>query len=647
MLGVLLLIIASDVYSSPMPGANPERDTVYLKKGFILKFDHQIIQALHDTVFIIPDSTHYEILPGKFEKSKQFYDTLKARAEKKKLTRELYKLAFRPPSKSMMPDTLQIEKSEEPYIPYQGKIVNKIIYQKLDVFGPTITDTSRKAITWLGETANRLHIDTRTFVIRDNLLFKQGDTVNAIIFANNERILRELPFIDNARIELIEGPGDSVNVLIVTKDYFPYGVSFKAVSIHKARLGIWDENVAGLGHNISVRTTLHSDESPFIRFSNGEYRVSNIAGSFVRGRLYYDRNDLNREYGIFLSRSSIPYKIKYSGGIGIWRSVSLPEDQSSMAEDVHERIEYNVWDTYLGRDFMLHDPAEAQTSDNFLTFMGRLTKRSFLYRPYVSADSNRYYYNSTRLLGSLGISKNDYFTSNYVFYFGRTEDIPYGHKINLTYGYEWREFYNRSYLGLSLAAGDYLRNIGYLYGSFDIGGFFHDRIYEDGALNGRIFYATRFFQAGRTKIRNFLIADYTLGLNRPGYDFIALKDGFGLLDVSSEFLKGSQRAYFSAQSVAFLPFYFYGFRFSVFTFADLAFLGPDDYPVFANPAYSAIGFGFRMKNENLVLNALEIRFAFYPRMLPDGETYNISLAGEKVLGFRDFRIGVPGVVGFR
>ncbi len=104
---------------------------------------------------------------------------------------------------------------------YGGKQIRYIYYNQLKVFGTTIEDTSvvpSKLIRF----ANMLHYDTRVWMIRQSLFFSEGDTVNAYKLVDNERYLRRLPFIQDARIYVINSyqSNDSIDIVVLNKRRF-------------------------------------------------------------------------------------------------------------------------------------------------------------------------------------------------------------------------------------------------------------------------------------------------------------------------------------------------------------------------------------------------------------------------------------------
>ena len=113
---------------------------------------------------------------------------------------------------------------------YIGKTIGSIKIQRLDVFGTRITDTAFHVGNELVDFGNRLHIKTRSRVIRKNLLLKEGQKISPYLLGNNERILRALPYIKDCRIYVTGQKmlSDTVDILVVEKDIWPldFGLGF-------------------------------------------------------------------------------------------------------------------------------------------------------------------------------------------------------------------------------------------------------------------------------------------------------------------------------------------------------------------------------------------------------------------------------------
>src|SRR5437763_217159 len=78
-----------------------------------------------------------------------------------------------------------------------GPIISRITIRSTDIFDFETKPNLRKfPYTWI----NALHIQTREYVIRQELLFKIGDHLDVFLLRETERNLRGLSFIRAARI---------------------------------------------------------------------------------------------------------------------------------------------------------------------------------------------------------------------------------------------------------------------------------------------------------------------------------------------------------------------------------------------------------------------------------------------------------------
>lgn len=94
----------------------------------------------------------------------------------------------------------------------RGERIGALRIVTSDVFDTSKPDEDH----WVARTANFLHLTTRESVIRHALLFKMGDAVNAATLHETERLLRALPWVQDASIEYVSaGPGAAQAVVRV------------------------------------------------------------------------------------------------------------------------------------------------------------------------------------------------------------------------------------------------------------------------------------------------------------------------------------------------------------------------------------------------------------------------------------------------
>ena len=83
------------------------------------------------------------------------------------------------------------------YQKYSGKIIRNISINQLKVFGQTVLDTTQVPNTRIENIGNELHVNTRRNIICKKIFIHPGDSLDPFILADNERLIRQLPYIKN------------------------------------------------------------------------------------------------------------------------------------------------------------------------------------------------------------------------------------------------------------------------------------------------------------------------------------------------------------------------------------------------------------------------------------------------------------------
>ncbi|UCH13618.1 MAG: hypothetical protein JSV22_10970 [Bacteroidales bacterium] len=566
---------------------------------------------------------------------------------KKPLTRELQDLLISSSDKKKKEDK-NVQSGESTFLVYNNSIIKSIRFKQVDVFGQSVTDTLSKASTWLERTGNKLHFKTNRRILENNLLIKTGDPLDPIILADNERVIRELPFIEDVRIHVIPDTpnADTVDLVIIVKDLWSVGFGANISGIDKGDAGLWYKNIFGIGHE-NQHNIFWDANGPRLLGYQGIYRISNIAGSFVSGELGYLSKGYTESYKLSLQRRFFTPNIKYAGGALIEntetrRNIELLD---TILED--ESVHYSCYDGWFGRSFLLTD-SKNMLSNSRTNFMlaGRFMRKAFYAGPAYTASSFYEFQDRILVLGSVAISKQGYFKSNLIYGFGRTEDIPFGMLLQIIAGMEFGDFNDRPYLGASFSHGTYIWRIGYLYNRVEIGGFYYNNAFEQSIFSLTSKYFTHLINRGRFKYRIFTDINYKIGIRRFEDEFISIENDEGINGLESDRLKGTQKLTTDLEVVAFTPYYILGFRFVVFGSVNLGFIGTSNDPIFSNRLYSGIGAGIRIRNPRLVFNTFQIKFTFYPAAPAESEKEYISVSGEKKLKPDYFFTSAPEIVDF-
>ncbi len=567
------------------------------------------------------------------DKTPIFYDSLKVRASRKLITRKLYDfliVSHEPLSKKEISGS-----SEAGYIMYSGKRIRKIEIRRLPVFGSSITIPLTSSPDKLEKLLNATHMNTNEYIIRKNLLFSAGDTLSPLVLSDNERILRQLPYIDDSRIIAVPVSEEEVDIIVVTKDIYSLGASYKYSSITKGSGSVFEKNIFGMGHEFRVSMSYDSDlpDSPGF---GAEYKIDNIAKSFINLSLHYFDGLGDKTYGFEFERKLVSSATKYAFGISV-RKKYTTEDLDTLP--VPEPLKYNLQDYWFLRSILLNRESVLR-----LIIGARFTNNDVWNRPFILPESYHELQKYRMFLGSAAFSFQKYYKTNLIYGYGRTEDIPYGGLLNLNIGKEYSEFKERIYAGAELSLGESIKSIGYFYTSLGIAAFFNDDQTEQGLLLMRTSFISNLFYIGRFRIRNFVKADYTRGFDRYYDENLTFSREDGFTGFRNDSVGGRQRLAINLESVLFSPVNLYGFRFAFFGFADLGFLFGTNEFVQQGEVLSSIGAGLRIRNDNFVFNTLQIRLGYFPN-LPDYSRINyVLVSGEQLLRPDNFDPGPPSLL---
>ncbi len=576
-----------------------------------------------------------------YQQSQVFYDTVFKKFSRNKITQLLYGLAFVEPKQSDLPDTLQVLNSDIPFEQYRGKIIRKIEVIVLPPFGASIYDTGRKAATGIGKALNGVHMNSRKYIITRNLLFKPGEPVNPSLLADNERILRNMRAIDNARIVVEPGDAnsDSVDLTVIVKDVWSIGIDAPLITPRQVRFRIYDANFLGQGDQLTTNLSLDLYRAPFFMFEGLAYTYSNIAGSLIDATIGFTADNLGNNILLFhIERSFLTNQTKWAGGgqLSVFGSVNgLPDSVKITSYGNNQGL-------WLGRAFLLKGQKKIS---RFIITAGAY-RRDYTSRPVVTIDTNMAYYNNLQILTTLSFSRNNYYITDYVLDFGKTENLPYGHLFQATVGMDQSDFYTRIYSGINLSVGNFYNNFGYVSASIKLGGFFNHASFEDAVVKFNLHYFTPLLKTTnkRYKFRTFMAIDFRHAFNSRSnnLDYYDANQNFKINKVDDAvYFQGAEVLTGSLSSVCFTPWYFYGFRFAMMVDLQTGFVAQKKEPLFNASLFSSIGLSIIIKNDNLIFPAFVISGYFYPSAAGNVRQFQFTMNSNLGVQYDDFNVTAP------
>lgn len=590
------------------------------------------------------------IFTASFSQEKKDTTRLIDRVQQKKAAQKLMGSIRRTPP----PDNPVETKSEDPFLPYQGKIIRKIVVNRIG-FERSVIDTARRLRTFVTKAANRLHNDTKEWVIRNNLFVKEGKPLNAYRVADNERYLRDLNFILDSRIYVrpVAGSPDSVDLEVVTRDVFSLGASATPRGPTEYRFRIQEANLGGMGQQLRYAGVFDSERTPAVGHEV-IYRKINLFGSFVDATLGYTQIDNGfsagneNEYARFLrlSRPLFHPFSRWAAGVEVSENHSM--NVFAKPDSAFARYAYTINDYWAGYSFGFRTlPSDLKENRNRKFIAFRFFEEVFTTRPapeLLNRDQLLYAGRVTAL-GQLTFFKQDFFRTRYVLGFGRTEDLPYGYKASFTAGWEEELGRRRPYAGTEVSYSFITRKGHYLTLGASYATYAGEQTNEDGLVSLTAARLSRLWETGRYKFRHQGNMGFTKQLNQRVKRPLDVREENGLLGFRPDSLAGNKRFFWRNEVVMYTPWRVLGFHLAPVARVDIAFLGTPGTPLLTRehffPGFSA---ALRARNENLIFETVELRVYHFPKPVPGVDPVRIEVRSNIRIKFPTSLVSAPATV---
>ena len=521
------------------------------------------------------------------------------------------------------------------YRHYRGRVIRNIEIRRVD-FGVPINDTSQSFKNKLTRLADAVHHTTREYVIRKNLFFKENDKLVPILLADNERHLRDLAYVNDVKIVVkrVIGTRDSVDIVVLTKDVLSIGGKFKMSALTKVETSVREDNFGGTGDKFELGVFFDQNRSRNIGFGS-EYVLRNINGSFIDGTLGFRDyanafNTFDKQektvYAQFVKPLVNPYmKWTYALEAAWHKNVNLYMSDSLFQMD--NRYQYYNIDAWIAFNKSRAKLNRRNDDDRLRTLFGL----PFLHNEFrfiLIKYETEYYYqyaDLTGILGSISIFRQDFYKTQYVYGFGRNEDVPEGIDFSITGGWTDKNARVRPYMGLDLQLNYFSKKKNYYHYTLRIGGYQYQKKYEDISILGNVEFFSRLKKLGkRWRQRTFITAGITTQIRKQLAEPLFLESQYGLPEYQNIFLGGDHRLTLKAETVMFNNWRIVNFRFAPFVFGNASLLTPVGEPLIKTKFYNSLGAGMRSRNESLVFGTLELRGFFFPNKNFDGSYWRVE-----------------------
>ena len=537
------------------------------------------------------------------------------------------------------------QKIENQFLKFKGKIIRSVELIRIG-FECSIYDTCDIKNNFGIRMANTFHKNSTEKVMRHNLFFKEGGRFYPYLVADNERYLRDLLYIQDARIVVYfaENSRDSVDVVVLTKDIFSLGGKAKIDTKTRGRLELQDENVAGSATRFFV-SGLYDEARYPIKGLAAELTRRNIGGSFIDWTTGFTTfapsfSSGKREETNFFTRIEKPLVTPYIPSTGSLEGGYYTTRNAYVSDSLYKsefRYSYSNIDGWLGysldskrklyanREIRVHKFVALRGFDQrFFELPGRF-RDSFDYR----------FTNTTAVLASINVFKQSFYKTNFIYGFGRNEDVPEGFSAALTAGYTIKKnsgYFDkgnikRPYTGVDFNLTNFKRQGFYSNFTLRAGGFFNRHRFEDMDLLFNVEHFTRLRKLNakwyqRTFISTGISAQVNPVFNTP----LLINNNYGLPYFNPDGINSDLRTTMRVESVYYNTAKILGFRLAPFVFTDFSLLKPSKANLRKSDLYSALGGGIRTRNENLVFGTIELKGYYFPRTNGDMKGWKVELS---------------------
>jgi hypothetical protein len=468
-----------------------------------------------------------------------------------------------------------------------------------------------------------------------------------LLVKESERLVRSMGYVTDVSFTFKNASknSDSVDVFIRELDKWSLIPDF-SVSGSRVKVSLAANNFVGLGHEFNNGFSWQHTTGNSSFYTN--YYIPNINNTYINSTFHYGLDEKGNTVRSFeVDRPFFSPFAKWAAGVNFTQLYLNEYVDSGDTLKIKQDYRLNAQDFWGGNALQVFKGnTENDRTTNFIS-AARFLRIRYLERPEVIAYNEHLFFNEDFYLGSIGISTRKYVKDKYIFKFGITEDVPIGKVYSVTGGFQQINGVDRLYAGARVSFGNY-HPWGYMSANYELGTFIRSSIAEQGIFTFSVNYFTGIVEVGKWKFRQFIKPQLTIGFNRFESDSLTINDGFGIAGFNSNVLKGTSRAVLTFQTQSYSPWNFIGFRFGPYFICSFGMLGNETSGFKNSKAYSQVGLGVLIKNDNLVINTFQISLSFYPSIPGNGNNvFKINSFETQDFGFKDFEIGKPATIVFQ
>lgn len=519
---------------------------------------------------------------------------------------------------------------------YAGKRINSITIEQQN-FLSSIDSKESNLKDIFSKIGNKLQSNSKKRAIRENIFFKEWDIFDPSIIAYNEKWLRDLSYIQDAKILAMITPYDTnqVDVIVVTKDLFSYGgeLLINNKDAYAAKLN--NINFLGTGNSIQVNQNFENQRSPKSGWGY-DVGLSNFLGTFISinaGVNQFGNNISNnvlsaRKNYISVQRPILHPNSKWLGGMEYLETENENVFPGKWDTIFDQQLNYNLKHKDIWIGYQLTKQSKRIKLNEYKQFIQyRYLENDFRARPIdYLLQLDRNYQNLKANFLSFTLVRQSVYRTRYLYGLGRYEDLPIGQSLTWTTGYSQIEKDRSAYLGFKFEQYKLSKKENYNHVIANIATSYINKSLQDIRFLSSLeqFSKLKYLNNG-LRYRQILNLSFTQTLKNKYNEALRINSIFGIPQLNREQIKGGTRLSANWETVLYNNRAIWGFKSAPFVFGNLTYIRAVGNPILKGDIYTAIGSGMRIRNENLIFGTIELKGFYFPRTNQQVSPWNFSL----------------------
>jgi hypothetical protein len=519
---------------------------------------------------------------------------------------------------------------------YAGKRINSITIEQHN-FLSSIDSKESNLKDIFSKIGNKLQSNSKKRAIRENIFFKEWDLFDPSIIAYNEKWLRDLSYIQDAKILAMITPYDTnqVDVIVVTKDLFSYGgeLLINNKDAYAAKLN--NINFLGTGNSIQINQNFENQRSPKSGWGY-DVGLSNFLGTFISinaGVNQFGNNISNnvlsaRKNYISVQRPILHPNSKWLGGMEYLETENENVFPGKWDTIFDQQLNYNLKHKDIWIGYQLTKQSKRIKLNEYKQFIQyRYLENDFRARPIdYLLQLDRNYQNLKANFLSFTLVRQSVYRTRYLYGLGRYEDLPIGQSLTWTTGYSQIEKDRSAYLGFKFEQYKLSKKENYNHVIANIATSYINKSLQDIRFLSSLeqFSKLKYLNNG-LRYRQILNLSFTQTLKNKYNEALRINSIFGIPQLNREQIKGGTRLSANWETVLYNNRAIWGFKSAPFVFGNLTYIRAVGNPILKGDIYTAIGSGMRIRNENLIFGTIELKGFYFPRTNQQVSPWNFSL----------------------